>query len=120
MAQFERLMTPSEQEVAGRLKSYIADVQDNPQQVVKQASSVHVGKYCVWVCTHIGTYRKCLWVCFCFCLAVAGVSKAQGANQTSQCQQRASVRERDPAGQTARLQQRFTVLLQNTFISLFQ
>ena len=35
MAQFERLMAPSEQEVAGRLKSYIADVQDNPQQVMK-------------------------------------------------------------------------------------
>lgn len=38
MAQFERLMMPSEQEVAGRLKSYIADVQDNPQQVVKRIS----------------------------------------------------------------------------------
>uniref|UniRef100_A0A671UXN0 Cytoplasmic dynein 2 heavy chain 1 n=1 Tax=Sparus aurata TaxID=8175 RepID=A0A671UXN0_SPAAU len=35
VAQFERLMTPSEQEVAGRLKSYIADVQDNPQQLLQ-------------------------------------------------------------------------------------
>ncbi|KAM9317805.1 cytoplasmic dynein 2 heavy chain 1 [Pholidichthys leucotaenia] len=35
MAQFERLMAPSEQEVAGRLKSYIADVQDNPQQLLQ-------------------------------------------------------------------------------------
>lgn len=33
MAQFERLVMPSEQEVAGRLKGHIADVQDNPQQV---------------------------------------------------------------------------------------
>ena len=39
MAQFERLMAPSEQDVAGRLKSYIADVQDNPQQVVKTTMS---------------------------------------------------------------------------------
>lgn len=39
MAQFERLMAPSEQEVAGRLKSYISDVQDNPQQVVKHTTS---------------------------------------------------------------------------------
>lgn len=39
VAQFERLMMPSEQEVAGRLKSYIADVQDNPQQVVKRSFS---------------------------------------------------------------------------------
>lgn len=35
MVQYERLIIPSEQEVAGRLKSYIADVQDNPQQVRK-------------------------------------------------------------------------------------
>uniref|UniRef100_A0A3Q2VKF8 Cytoplasmic dynein 2 heavy chain 1 n=1 Tax=Haplochromis burtoni TaxID=8153 RepID=A0A3Q2VKF8_HAPBU len=35
VAQFERLMAPSEQEVAGRLKSYIADVQDNPQQLLQ-------------------------------------------------------------------------------------
>lgn len=42
MAQFERLMMPSEQEVAGRLKSYIADVQDNPQQVVKRSISVQI------------------------------------------------------------------------------
>lgn len=39
MAQFERLMTPSEQEVAGRLKGHIADVQDNPRQVVTDATS---------------------------------------------------------------------------------
>lgn len=45
MAQFERLMAPSEQEVAGRLKSYIADVQDNPQQVVKHTASAQDGKY---------------------------------------------------------------------------
>uniref|UniRef100_A0A667ZZ86 Dynein cytoplasmic 2 heavy chain 1 n=1 Tax=Myripristis murdjan TaxID=586833 RepID=A0A667ZZ86_9TELE len=35
VAQFERSITPSEQEVAGRLKSYIADVQDNPQQLLQ-------------------------------------------------------------------------------------
>uniref|UniRef100_H2M4S9 Cytoplasmic dynein 2 heavy chain 1 n=1 Tax=Oryzias latipes TaxID=8090 RepID=H2M4S9_ORYLA len=35
VAQFERLITPSEQEVAGRLKAYIADVQDNPQQLLQ-------------------------------------------------------------------------------------
>ncbi|XP_047450013.1 cytoplasmic dynein 2 heavy chain 1 isoform X3 [Mugil cephalus] len=35
VAQFERLMAPSEQEVADRLKSYIADVQDNPQQLLQ-------------------------------------------------------------------------------------
>ncbi|XP_075905861.1 cytoplasmic dynein 2 heavy chain 1 [Nelusetta ayraudi] len=34
VAQFERLMTPSEQEVAGRLKGHIADVQDNPRQLL--------------------------------------------------------------------------------------
>uniref|UniRef100_A0AAV2J329 Cytoplasmic dynein 2 heavy chain 1 n=1 Tax=Knipowitschia caucasica TaxID=637954 RepID=A0AAV2J329_KNICA len=34
VAQFERLMSPSEQEVAGRLKKYIADVQSNPQQLL--------------------------------------------------------------------------------------
>ncbi|XP_055023019.1 cytoplasmic dynein 2 heavy chain 1 [Boleophthalmus pectinirostris] len=34
VAQFERLITPSEQEVAGRLKNYIADVQNNPQQLL--------------------------------------------------------------------------------------
>lgn len=39
VAQFERLMTPSEQEVAGKLKGYIADVQDNPQQVAQGATS---------------------------------------------------------------------------------
>ncbi|KAA8593993.1 hypothetical protein FQN60_004827, partial [Etheostoma spectabile] len=36
VAQFEHLMAPSEQEVAGRLKSYIVDVQDNPQQVFQK------------------------------------------------------------------------------------
>ncbi|XP_037123246.1 cytoplasmic dynein 2 heavy chain 1 isoform X1 [Syngnathus acus] len=35
VAQFERIMAPSEREVAGRLKSYIADVQDNPQQLLQ-------------------------------------------------------------------------------------
>uniref|UniRef100_A0A7N9AQM7 Dynein cytoplasmic 2 heavy chain 1 n=1 Tax=Mastacembelus armatus TaxID=205130 RepID=A0A7N9AQM7_9TELE len=35
VAQFERLMAPSEQDVAGRLKSCIADVQDNPQQLLQ-------------------------------------------------------------------------------------
>ncbi|XP_024132434.1 cytoplasmic dynein 2 heavy chain 1 [Oryzias melastigma] len=35
VAQFERLITPSEQEVAGRLKACIADVQDNPQQLLQ-------------------------------------------------------------------------------------
>ncbi|XP_068440329.1 cytoplasmic dynein 2 heavy chain 1 isoform X1 [Clinocottus analis] len=35
VTQFERLMAPSEQEVAGRLKSQIADVQDNPQQLLQ-------------------------------------------------------------------------------------
>ncbi|XP_061575223.1 dynein cytoplasmic 2 heavy chain 1 isoform X3 [Cololabis saira] len=36
VAQFERVIAPSEQQVAGRLKSYIADVQDNPQQVFQK------------------------------------------------------------------------------------
>ncbi|XP_038123892.1 cytoplasmic dynein 2 heavy chain 1 [Cyprinodon tularosa] len=35
VVQFERVIAPSEQEVAGRLKSYIADVQDNPQQLLQ-------------------------------------------------------------------------------------
>ncbi|KAM9801492.1 cytoplasmic dynein 2 heavy chain 1 [Neosynchiropus ocellatus] len=35
VAQFERIMAPSEQEVAGKLKTYIADVQDNPQQLLQ-------------------------------------------------------------------------------------
>ncbi|KAM3616882.1 uncharacterized protein V6R79_025341 [Siganus canaliculatus] len=35
VAQFERLMAPSEQEVAARLKTHIADVQDNPQQLLQ-------------------------------------------------------------------------------------
>lgn len=46
VAQFERLLTPSEQEVAGRLKSYIADVQDNPQQVVEHTISIQLIEYC--------------------------------------------------------------------------
>lgn len=36
MAQFERLIVPSELEAAGSLRSYIADVQDSPPQVVNQ------------------------------------------------------------------------------------
>ncbi|XP_041850617.1 cytoplasmic dynein 2 heavy chain 1 [Melanotaenia boesemani] len=35
VTQFERLIAPSEREVASRLKSYIADVQDNPQQLLQ-------------------------------------------------------------------------------------
>ncbi|KAF7666054.1 hypothetical protein LDENG_00118150 [Lucifuga dentata] len=35
VAQVERSMAPSEQEAAGRLKSYIADVQDHPQQLLQ-------------------------------------------------------------------------------------
>ncbi|XP_058489722.1 dynein cytoplasmic 2 heavy chain 1 isoform X1 [Solea solea] len=35
VAQFEHLMAPSEQEIAAKLKSYIADVQDNPQQLLQ-------------------------------------------------------------------------------------
>ncbi|CAL8361611.1 unnamed protein product [Merluccius merluccius] len=35
VGQFERCIASSEQEVAGRLKSYIADVQDNPQQLLQ-------------------------------------------------------------------------------------
>lgn len=53
MSQFERLMAPSEQEVAGRLKSYIADVQDNPQQVMKHTTPVQFVKYCGWVCVDV-------------------------------------------------------------------
>lgn len=48
-------------------------------------------------------------MCVC-CVDVADVSKAQGADQTSHHQKRASVRERDPTGQTTGLQQRFTDL----------
>lgn len=84
MAQFERLMAPSEQEAAGRLKSYIADVQDNPQQVVKHTTSTLVLKYCVWVCAAVLTYR--MWLCLCVfaaVVAVTGISKAQGIDQTS-------------------------------------
>ncbi|XP_029699181.1 cytoplasmic dynein 2 heavy chain 1 isoform X3 [Takifugu rubripes] len=35
VAQFERLIKPLEQEAASRLKSYIADVQDSPQQLLQ-------------------------------------------------------------------------------------
>ncbi|XP_056138994.1 cytoplasmic dynein 2 heavy chain 1 [Lampris incognitus] len=35
VAHFDRAMAPSEQDVAGRLKCYIADVQDNPQQLLQ-------------------------------------------------------------------------------------
>ncbi|XP_028975291.2 cytoplasmic dynein 2 heavy chain 1 isoform X3 [Esox lucius] len=35
VAQFERAIGPAEQEVACRLKAYIADVQDNPQQLLQ-------------------------------------------------------------------------------------
>ncbi|KAM4566457.1 cytoplasmic dynein 2 heavy chain 1 isoform 3-T3 [Odontesthes bonariensis] len=35
VAQFERLIAPSEQDVAGRLKSYISDVQDSPLQLLQ-------------------------------------------------------------------------------------
>ncbi|XP_076002176.1 cytoplasmic dynein 2 heavy chain 1 isoform X2 [Genypterus blacodes] len=35
VAHFERSMAPSEQEAARRLKSFIADVQDNPQQLLQ-------------------------------------------------------------------------------------
>ncbi|KAM4743047.1 cytoplasmic dynein 2 heavy chain 1 isoform 3-T4 [Anableps anableps] len=35
MVQFERVIAPLEQEVAGRLKSHIADVQDNSQQLLQ-------------------------------------------------------------------------------------
>lgn len=47
MAQFERLIIPSEQEAAGRLKSYIADVQDSPQQVVNRLFHFNSGCVCV-------------------------------------------------------------------------
>jgi len=47
VGQFERCIASSEQEVAGRLKSYIADVQDNPQQV---AHIPWLPNVCVCVC----------------------------------------------------------------------
>lgn len=47
MAQFERLILPSEQEAASRLKSYIADIQDSPQQVVNMLD--HVSSCFVYV-----------------------------------------------------------------------
>lgn len=33
MSQFDRLITPAEQEAAGKLKTFIIDAQDSPQQV---------------------------------------------------------------------------------------
>ena len=39
------------------------------------------------------------------CAATAGVPEAQRADPTAQREQRAAARERDPAGQTARVQQ---------------
>lgn len=66
---------------------------------------------CLWM---VETHPMCRRVLVC-CPAAAGVSKAQGADQTPHHQQRASVRTRDPAGQTAGLQQRFNPLSQNIF-----
>ncbi len=61
----------------------------------------------------------CTYACVCVCcLAVAGVSKAQGVDQTSHHQQRAAVRERDTTGQTTGLQQGYTVLPQSTYVSV--
>ena len=53
MGQFERCIASSEQEAAGRLKSYIADVQDNPQQV----AHIPVATVCVCVCVCV---RACV------------------------------------------------------------
>lgn len=105
MAQFERLMAPSEQDVAGRLKSCIADVQDNPQQVVKRVTSPQVVKCCV----DVRTKRMCLYVGV-VCLAAAGFSKAQRADQTSHYQQSAADRERDTTSQTVGLQQGYIIM----------
>lgn len=33
MSQFDRLIAPAEQEAAGKLKTFILDAQDSPQQV---------------------------------------------------------------------------------------
>lgn len=73
VAQFERLMAPSEQEVAGRLKSYIAHVQDNPQQVTFTLIANHLfshfdvtnGNMCI-CCCQLQTCKYCilsLYVC---------------------------------------------------------
>lgn len=102
MAQFERLMTPSEQEVAVRLKGHIADVQDNPRQVVTDATSALVSV----------SDRNSVFVLLVL-PAAAGFPEAQGADPTSHRQQRAAVREGDPAGQTAGLQQRWPPLHSN-------
>lgn len=69
MAQFERLITPSEQEVAGTLKSYIADVQDNPQQVVKHTISAQFLRYCVCVWNIICMFALRVPVNVCSCLS---------------------------------------------------
>lgn len=66
-------------------------------------------KYYVWLCVYAETYWMGLCLCV-SCVDVAGVSKAQGVDQTSHHQQRAPVRERDPTGPTTGLQQRFIVL----------
>ena len=56
-----------------------------------------------------------LTVCVCVfaVVAAAGVSKAQGTDQTSNHQQRAPVRERDPSSQTTGLQQGYKALSRN-------
>lgn len=100
MAQFERLMMPSEQEVAGRLKGHIADVQDNPRQVVADATRALVS----------ASDRNSVFVSLVVAAAAAAIPEAQGADPTSHRQQRAAVREGDPAGQTAGLQQRWPPL----------
>lgn len=61
MAQFERIMAPSEQDVAKKLKSYIADVQDHPQQVVKRSKA-----YFKVLCTVIRGNLQ--YVCMCMFL----------------------------------------------------
>lgn len=67
MAQFERLIMPSEQEAAGRLKSYIADVQDSPQQVVNWLFHFSSGYVCVCVFLVIGLWSFCSFSCYsCF------------------------------------------------------
>lgn len=82
MAQFERLMTPSEQEVAGRLKGHIADVQDNPQQV-----GTNLTEGVATVCDRKSADGFVLLVV----PAAAGFPEAQGADPTSHRQQRAAV-----------------------------
>lgn len=57
-------MAPSEQEVAGTLKSYIADVQDNPQQVVKHIIWAQFVRYYVCLCMeyYIGCACSCVFM----------------------------------------------------------